>query len=54
MKTYYVITNPEMGWDCVCGVFTSEKGVKRYFKEFDDYNKKDYKEGYNKKETIND
>ena len=27
----YVVTNPELGWDCVCGVYKSLDSVKRFF-----------------------
>lgn len=36
MTYVYVITNPELGWDCVMGVYqaSSEEAVKkRFFKE---------------------
>lgn len=26
----YVVTNSELGWDCVCGVFKSNEGALRY------------------------
>jgi len=31
--TVYVVTNVEMGWDCVCGVFSSIKSLAQYFFE---------------------
>lgn len=31
--TVYVVTNPENGWDCVCGVFSSEENLAEYFNE---------------------
>jgi hypothetical protein len=33
MKTVYVITGLDLGWDCVCGVFTSMEAVADYFNE---------------------
>lgn len=35
MKDCYVITNVEMGWDCVCGVYETIEGVVGCFEEFD-------------------
>lgn len=29
----YVVTNPEDGWDCVRGVFSSEEKLAEYFTE---------------------
>lgn len=29
MTGVYVVTHLEMGWDCVCGVYTSEEGAIR-------------------------
>ena len=26
--TVYVVTRPELGWDCVCGVYFSEESAK--------------------------
>jgi len=31
--TVYVVTNPENGWDCVCGVFGSAIALKEFFAE---------------------
>lgn len=35
----YVVTNPELGWDCVVDVFdastTTENGIKDYYREDD-------------------
>ena len=37
-KTVYIVTSPQLGWDCVCGVFeTEEDAIERYGQEnFDD------------------
>lgn len=29
----YIITNVEMGWDCVCGAYFSKESVLDYFSE---------------------
>jgi hypothetical protein len=29
-KNIYVVTNPERGWDCVCGVYSAESEDKVY------------------------
>ncbi len=46
-KTVYVVTNPELGWDCVCGVFTTEKKALLSILEYrneeeEEGNEKDY------------
>jgi hypothetical protein len=42
----YVVTNPESGWDCVCGVFLSFESLRDYFMEMleveDDSTEDDY------------
>lgn len=32
-KTVYVVTNPELGWDCVVGVFSGENLTKKEIKQ---------------------
>lgn len=29
----YVVTNVEMGWDCVCGVYSSLRSLQEFFAE---------------------
>lgn len=36
MSKMYVVTNVEMGWDCVCGVFKSKKSLRYYLVPEDD------------------
>ena len=36
-KTVYVVTNPELGWDCVVGVFTDKDYVENKYKKKDMY-----------------
>jgi len=31
--TVFVLTNTELGWDCVIGVFQTEQGVLDYFNQ---------------------
>lgn len=42
----YVVTIPEFGWDCVCGVFLSFESLRDYFMEMleveDDSTEDDY------------
>ena len=33
MAEVYVVTNPELGWDCVVGVFSSDSVSKRKLEE---------------------
>ena len=33
----YVVTNVEMGWDCVCGVFSTLDKLIKYFMEGSGY-----------------
>lgn len=33
MSTVYVVTNPELGWDCVVGVFEEEEVSKEELEE---------------------
>lgn len=35
MSTVIVVTNVEMGWDCVIGVYASEKALLDNFEVFD-------------------
>ncbi len=30
MKKVYVVTNTELGWDCVCAVYTNEEAALEY------------------------
>lgn len=37
-RTYvYVVTNPEDGWDCVCGVYTSEDIIPNDYRDENQY-----------------
>lgn len=33
----FVVTNPELGWDCVVGVYTDKKYVNTKFRDRDEY-----------------
>ena len=33
----YVVTNPELGWDCVVGVYTSEEVARKEYPDEDSY-----------------
>ena len=37
MKTVYVVTNPELGWDCVIGVYEDKDFVYKEFSDSDMY-----------------
>lgn len=32
-KLVYVLTNADLGWDCVCGVFTKKEDILDYLNE---------------------
>ena len=38
----YVVTNVEMGWDCVCGVFSTVEGLAGFFAPEDDWDENGY------------
>lgn len=46
----YVITNPELGWDCVCGVVEADKdmsedeAITKHLKSWDNYSDEDIEE----------
>ena len=33
----YIVINPELGWDCVCGVYTSEEVARKEYPDEDSY-----------------
>jgi hypothetical protein len=35
--TVYVVTNPQYGWDCVCGVYFSKADAKDEYPDKDQY-----------------
>ena len=37
MQRVIVVTNPELGWDCVVGVYTSEEEIDEEFTEDEGY-----------------
>ena len=37
MQKVIVVTNPELGWDCVVGVYTSEEDARNEYDEDDGY-----------------
>lgn len=36
----FIVTNPELGWDCVCGVFATQESLDNFFEDFSE----DFKE----------
>ena len=40
----YIVTNPELGWDCVCGVFETKKEAIECCAKYDGVKVDDWKE----------
>lgn len=43
MKNVFVITNPELGWDCVCGVYENRDDAEKYCAERDKVDQETWK-----------
>jgi len=48
----FVITNPQHGWDCVCGVFSTREKANEYLKFIYDQNSGDMEEEMSLEEFI--
>ena len=50
----YVVTNVDLGWDCVCGVFLTLDSLKEFFMAYFDVEDDSTEDSYFKKMTFNE